>query len=87
MPTTLCAPFALQYDRTILTFISYGPVTTAWYNPYISKILLLWHTDVKQSECDDTDKIEMKNNNIYGQLPQQQVVKNPAYNWWKPTSL
>jgi len=42
---------------------------------------------MKQSKCDDADRIEMKSNNIYGQLPQQQVVKNPAYNWWKPTSL
>ena len=42
---------------------------------------------MKQSKTDDADRIEMKNNNIYGQLPQQQVVKNPAYNWWKPTTL
>jgi len=27
----------------------------------------------------------MKSNEIYGQLPQQQVAKNPAYNWWYPT--
>jgi len=39
---------------------------------------------MKQSNRDDTDDIEMKKNEIYDQLPQQQIVRNPAYNWWKP---
>ena len=51
---------------------------------HIKSILYTKHTDIKQSNHDDTDDIEMKKNEIYGQLPQQQVVKNPAYNWWKP---
>jgi len=39
---------------------------------------------MKQRNHDNADDIEMKKNEIYGQLPQQQIVRNPAYNWWKP---
>ena len=50
----------------------------------IHYIIQFFYADIKQSNRDDAGDIEMKKNEIYGQLPQQQVARNPAYSWWYP---
>ena len=53
---------------------------------YSIKISFYSCTDISQSSvCEDSGDVEMKRNEVYGQLPQQQVVRNPAYNWWYPS--
>ena len=53
---------------------------------YIQFSTSFTYTGINESNHDDSETIEMKNNIVYGQLQQQQIVKNPAYNWWKPRS-
>jgi len=38
----------------------------------------IFYADIKQSTFDDAGDIEMKRNEIYGQLPQQQVARKLA---------
>ena len=49
-------------------------------------LVFQFYVDMKPINHDDAGDIEMKRNEIYGQLPQQQVARNPAYNWWYPSS-
>jgi len=61
----------LNYFKTIGFGVSFGHYIKFWYFNF--------YADITQSTFDDAGDIEMKRNEIYGQLPQQQVARNLAY--------